>query len=176
MLALKQLPPSSSRRYAKPTGDTVLAAGRFIGVDVGKARVGVAQVYAGTTLALPVRTLKVQADGSELEELEAFISEETTAAVFVGLPRLLNGKEGEAARMARGYARRLARKILPTPVRLIDERLSSVAAHEKLRAAGVNTREHKKMVDQVAAQQILEQALEMFSMGTDLPGELVIIE
>ena len=78
--------------------------------------------------------------------------------------------------MARSYARRLARKISPIPVRLIDERLSSVTAHEKLRAAGVSTREHKKMVDQVAAQQILEQAIEMSNIGTDLTGELVIID
>lgn len=143
---------------------------------MGKVRVGIAQAYLDTTLALPVKTLKVQADGSELEELVSFIREETTAAVFVGLPRLLNGKEGEAARMARSYARRLARKISPIPVRLIDERLSSVTAHEKLRAAGVSTREHKKMVDQVAAQQILEQAIEMSNIGTDLTGELVIID
>ena len=143
---------------------------------MGKVRVGIAQAYLDTTLALPVKTLKVHADGSELEELASFIREETTAAVFVGLPRLLNGKEGEAARMARSYARRLARKISPIPVRLIDERLSSVTAHEKLRAAGVSTREHKKMVDQVAAQQILEQAIEMSNIGTDLTGELVIID
>lgn len=153
-----------------------MASDRFVGVDVGKARVGIAQAYSDTTLALPVKTLRVQPDGSELEELADFIREETTAAVFVGLPRLLNGKEGEAARMARSYARRLAREISPIPVRLIDERLSSVTAHEKLRAAGVSTREHKKMVDQVAAQQILEQALEISSMGADLTGELVIID
>ncbi|WP_036342277.1 Holliday junction resolvase RuvX [Mobiluncus mulieris] len=153
-----------------------MVSGRLIGVDVGKVRVGIAQAYLDTILALPVKTLKVQADGSELEELASFIREETTTAVFVGLPRLLNGKEGEAARMARSYARRLARKISPIPVRLIDERLSSVTAHEKLRAAGVSTREHKKMVDQVAAQQILEQAIEMSNIGTDLTGELVIID
>lgn len=143
---------------------------------MGKARVGVAQVYDGTTLALPVETLQVQADGSELDELVAFIHRETTAGVFVGLPRLLNGKEGAAARMARVYARRLAKRIAPIPVRLIDERLTSVTAHEKLYAAGLSTRRHKTVIDQVAAQQILEQALEMTSIGTDLPGELVIIE
>lgn len=153
-----------------------MTAGRFIGVDVGKVRVGVAQVYGGTTLALPVETLQVQSDGSELDELVSFILEEKTDGVFVGLPRLLSGKEGEAARMARSYARRIARKIVPIPVYLIDERLSSTTAHEKLRAAGVSTRNHKKIIDQVAAQQILQRAVEMTDSGNNLPGELIIID
>lgn len=151
-------------------------SGRFIGVDVGTVRVGVAQVFSGTTLALPLKTIQVEPDGSELYELVELVRQEPTAAVFVGLPRLLSGKEGRAARMARSYARRLARCIAPTPVRLIDERLSSVSAHEQLSAAGVPTRNHKAMIDQVAAQQFLQQAMEMSDRGQNLPGELVIID
>lgn len=153
-----------------------MQSGKYIGVDVGKARVGIAQAYAGTTLAIPVKTLRVEPDGSELEELVEFIGEEATAAVFVGLPLLMSGKEGEAARMSRSYARRLAKKIAPIPVRLLDERLTSSSAHGMLSEAGVNTRNHKQMVDQVAAELILTQAIEIQLASNQMPGELVMID
>ncbi len=143
---------------------------------MGEARIGVAQVFAGMTMAVPVTTLQVSPDGSELEELVEIIEAETTAAVFVGLPLLMSGKEGAAARMSRSYARRLARRIVPIPVHLIDERLTSASAHGKLREAGVKTRDHKQMVDQVAAQFILQQALDLSAGNAQFAGELVIID
>lgn len=153
-----------------------MVAGNFLAIDVGQARVGVARSVAGTSLALPVETLQVRPDGSELDELVDIITESDPQAVFVGLPKLMSGKEGEAARMARSYARRLVRRLDTLPVHLIDERLSSADAHSKLRDAGVSTRRQKEMVDQLAAVTILTRALETLTQTGNLPGELVIIE
>lgn len=155
---------------------TEFHSGNYLAVDVGMARIGVARAVAGTTLALPVTTLKVQADGSEFEELIDLVTQTNPAAVFVGLPKLMSGKEGQASKMARSYARRLARRIQPLEVRLIDERLSSSTAHDLLRQAGVSTRNHKAMVDQMAAVQILTRALETSSQAGILSGELVMID
>ncbi|MCV0021642.1 Holliday junction resolvase RuvX [Mobiluncus curtisii] len=152
-----------------------MVAGNFLAIDVGKARIGVARSVSGTSLALPVETLQVQPDGSELDELLAIITESNPAAVFVGLPKLMSGKEGEAARMARSYARRLVRRLGELPVHLIDERLSSADAHAKLQQVGVCARRQKEMVDQLAAVTILTRALETLTQTGNLPGELVII-
>lgn len=153
-----------------------MVAGNFLAIDVGKARIGVARSVAGTSLALPVETLQVQPDGSELDKLVDIIAQSNPQAVFVGLPKLMSGKEGEAARMARSYARRLVRRLDALPVHLIDERLSSADAHAKLNEAGVSTRRQKQMVDQLAAVTILTRALETLTQTGNLPGELVIMD
>lgn len=149
-------------------------AGARAGLDIGMARIGLAYAEPGSRLALPLRTIEVRPDGSELEQIvEALLSRSITVA-YVGLPLKLNGREGEAARMARSYARRLARRCLEIQLRLIDERLTSSSAHSRLQAAGVGAREHRQMVDQVAAGVILEQALDMESRRGEIPGEMVI--
>lgn len=154
----------------------MLTEGNFIGVDVGKARVGVAQALGAGGFALPLKTLNVGQDGSEMGELVEIISSVKASAVFVGLPKLLSGKEGEAARMSRSYARRIARLVRPVPVYMIDERLTSVQSHGLLRDAGVPMREQRAMIDQVAASMILDQALKMMNHNEEIPGELVMID
>jgi putative Holliday junction resolvase len=97
--------------------------------------------------------------------------------VIVGLPRTLQGKERASAEMARNYAELLVQALgrvgVDVPVRLVDERLSTVSAHSALHAAGVGSREHRKIIDQVAAAGILQHALDMErSLGTPV-GNLV---
>lgn len=129
-----------------------------LGVDVGSVRVGVAISDPDGVLATPVRTLARRADGRDLDELRALVAEHGALEVVVGLPRSMSGGEGAAAAACRAYATALARVIAPTPVRLSDERLTTVSAHRAL--ARVPGRARRAVVDQAAAVEILQSALD----------------
>lgn len=145
-----------------------------VGVDVGDVRVGVSASDPSGILAHPVATLARDADGdADVAELAALVAERRALEVVVGLPRLLSGLEGAAAEKARDYARRLARTLDPTPVRLVDERLTTVDAHRRLRDSGVPGRGQRAVVDQAAAVLILQTALDAEGTSGRPPGELV---
>ena len=148
--------------------------GARVGVDVGNARVGVAASDASGVLAHPVRTLpRDVASDSDVEAIVALTRELEAIEVVVGLPRTLAGDEGAAAQTARTYAGRLAEQIAPVPVRLVDERLTTVDAHRSLRESGVDGRKHRSVVDQAAAVLILQAALDAERSSGRPPGELV---
>lgn len=96
----------------------------------------------------------------DLDEIAGLVAEREAVEVIVGLPRTLSGEEGQAARAAREYALALAARIHPVPVRLVDERLSTVTATRSLRAAGIDARRGRRVVDQAAAAVILQTALD----------------
>src|SRR5690606_30243478 len=143
------------------SGPTTLRRGVRIGIDVGTVRIGVARCDASGILATPVRTVARRKDGSDLAEIVALVREHEAVEVLVGLPRSLSGREGPSAAAARGYAVRVAAALDPLPVRLVDERLTTVSAHQALHASGRPGRRHRDVVDQVAAVMIVEQALEV---------------
>lgn len=133
---------------------------------MGERRIGVARSIAGSDLALPVETVWIDPNRSRKERQEiAYVAqlakEFDVAVVYVGLPLLLSGKAGDAAFMARKFARRLQQYLPQIPVRLIDERLTSKSAHSLLKQAGKPALDHKSVVDQQAAVIILETALTM---------------
>lgn len=139
--------------------------GVLLGVDVGTARVGLAASDPHGLLAHPVDTLaRDAAAGSDLERIAAEVRERRAVGVVVGLPRSLSGQEGLAARQAREYAGALQRR-LEVPVRLWDERLTTVDAHRSLRSSGVPGRRQRGVVDQVAAVLILQAALDARRAG-----------
>lgn len=145
-----------------------------VGVDVGAARVGVAASDPSGTFASPVETLPRDAERHrDIEAIAALVEERAAIEVVVGLPRLLSGEEGEAARLARAYAAALARRVAPTPVRLVDERLTTVDAHKRLRESGVPGRGQRAVVDQAAAVLILQSALDAEAVSGRPPGETV---
>ncbi len=148
--------------------------GRRLGVDVGEARVGVAQCDPDAILSTPVATLR--RNGSDIRRVVKIVRDEEIMEVIVGLPFNMDGTEGISARHARMWAGKLARRIAPVQVRLVDERLSTVSAHAQLSAAGRDSRKHRSVVDQVAATVILETALEMERRSGQVPGELVAPE
>lgn len=153
---------------------TVLDGGVRIGVDVGDARVGVAASDPAGTFALPVATLPRDAEnGSDLDALAALVTERQAVAIVVGLPLLLSGEEGAAAGIARSYAAQLAARVRPVPVRLVDERLTTVDAHRRLRDSGVPGRGQRAVVDQAAATLILQVALDAESQSGEPAGETV---
>lgn len=142
------------------------ARGVRIGVDVGSVRVGVARSDPDGLLATPLETVP-RAGGTDprpgdadLERIADLVADHTAIGVVVGLPRSLSGVEGPAAAGARTYAGMLAARIAPVPVRLVDERLTTVDAHRALTASGVAGRRQRSVVDQAAAVLILQSALD----------------
>ncbi len=152
--------------------------GRRVGIDVGSVRVGVAASDPSALLATPVRTVARDQDQqatvpADLEEVAAIVAELAAVEVVVGLPRTLAGAEGAAAEAARTYAGRLSVRIAPVPVRLVDERLTTVDAHRNLRESGVDGRRQRSVIDQAAAVLILQAALDAERNSGRPPGELV---
>ncbi|CAN7393634.1 Holliday junction resolvase RuvX [Arthrobacter sp. LjRoot14] len=145
-----------------------------LGVDVGTVRVGVAVCDRDGILATPLKTLERNAKkNTDVRVLAALASELGAVQVFVGLPRTLKGEEHASARMATDYAELLAEALTASgsdiPVQLVDERLSTVTAHRNLHEAGMSSRNHRKVVDQVAAAGILQHAIDMQkARGTDV--------
>jgi putative holliday junction resolvase len=147
-----------------------------IGVDVGSVRVGVAASDASATLASPVETLRRDLKGgTDLEQLRSLTVEREAIEVVVGLPRSMNGSEGPAAVAARDYARAVARLVDPVPVRLADERLSTVSATRSLIASAprAGARKRRQRLDQAAAVVILQAALDHERSTGTPPGELI---
>ncbi len=144
-----------------------------LGVDVGSVRVGLAVCDPDGVLASAVATLARDAQGTDLREIARQSSERGVLEVVVGHPLSMKGQEGHAAGLARGYAVSLARLLAPVPVRLVDERLSTVAAHQQLHGAGVRGRKHRSVVDQVAAVVVLQSALDVERTSGREPGSLV---
>jgi putative Holliday junction resolvase len=132
-----------------------------VGVDVGSVRVGVAASDATGTLASPVTVLRRDhRAGRDLDELIGLIAEREAIEVVVGLPQTLRGHDSSSTTDARAYAAALAARVAPVPVRLVDERLSTVAAQQQLRAAGRDTRSSRQLIDAAAAVVLLESALD----------------
>ncbi len=144
-----------------------------LAIDVGKARVGVARCDEDAILAVPVATLRRDRYDADLDEAADLVEEHGAIEVVVGLPLHLDGRTGVSARDARRWARALADRVQPVTVRLVDERLTTVAAHRRLHEAGRHERTFRSVVDQAAAVVILEQALETERRTGSPPGELL---
>jgi putative Holliday junction resolvase len=105
---------------------------RILAVDWGERRIGVAISDPTGLIARGLDTLVVRGEQDAIERLAALAAEEEAARIVVGLPLLLSGEEGEAARAVRGFARRL-RERTGLPVDTYDERLTSALSQRRLR-------------------------------------------
>ncbi len=158
----------------EPAAAVVYPQGIKLGVDVGTVRVGVAICDRDAILATPYKTLDRNAKkNSDVRVIASLVQELGAVQVIVGLPRTMKGEEHASARMATEYAELLVAELagrgLDVPVNLVDERLSSVTAHRNLHEAGMSSRNHRKVVDQVAAAGILQHAIDMQkARGTDV--------
>ncbi len=148
-----------------PADRDAFVPGRRIGVDVGTVRVGVALSDATGFLASPLETLRRAKDGSDLDRLAALVLEHEVVEVVVGDPRHLSGASGASAAGAAAYAGSLAARIGDVPVRLVDERLSTVTAASHLRARGIDARRQRSVIDQAAAVVILQSHLDRARSG-----------
>lgn len=142
-----------------------------LGIDPGDARIGVARSDPSGMIATPVETVR-RGEG-DLDRIADLVAEEGAFEVVVGLPRSLSGGEGPAARRTREFARSLARRIAPVPVRLCDERLTTVSAESMLRERGRKGRKRRAVVDQAAAVLILQHALDTERGSQAAPGEIL---
>ncbi len=145
-----------------------------LGLDPGEARVGVARSDPSGMLATPVET--VARGPGDLARLAALVTEHEAVEVVVGLPRSLSGSEGPAALRVRSFAADLVRAVAPVPVRLCDERLTTVSAEAMLRERGRHGRSRRAVVDQAAAVLILQYALDIERGSGAAPGEIVEVE
>lgn len=130
--------------------------GRRLGVDVGTVRIGVAVSDPGAVLATPVETVRRERGGGHLRRLAALVADLDVVEVVVGLPRTLADRAGASANDAVALADTLARRIAPVPVRLADERLTTVSAARSMREAGVRAKDQRGKIDQAAAVAILQ--------------------
>jgi putative Holliday junction resolvase len=146
-----------------------LRHGVRIGVDVGDARIGIAQSDPSGLIATPVET--VRRGAGDLARIAAITAEVDAVEVVVGLPRSLSGGEGPAAARVRDFARAIAEAVAPVPVRLCDERLSTVSAEAVLRGQGRKGQKRRAVVDQAAAVVILQNALDTERSAGTAPGE-----
>lgn len=138
--------------------------GRRLAIDVGTVRVGVAMSDRSGIVASPLTT--VSPDDLEEFLLKLRVDEEI-AVIYVGLPLHLSGKEGSASAMARATASQL-KESLGIPVRLLDERLTTVSAVQKTVERG--ERPQRSLIDQEAAVALLDFALQAERISGDLAG------
>ncbi|MBO3747723.1 Holliday junction resolvase RuvX [Streptosporangiaceae bacterium NEAU-GS5] len=129
-----------------------------LGVDVGSVRIGVARSDPSGLLATPVET--VRRGRGDLARIAAIAAEHEAIEVVVGLPTSLSGRESHAAAAARDFARSLSVRLSPIPIRLFDERLTTVSAAQDLRTSGVKGRRQRDVIDQAAAVVLLQAALD----------------
>lgn len=128
-----------------------------IGVDVGRARVGVARCDPDGMLAVPVET--VQRNEQAIDRIAAIAADFDVLEFVVGLPVNLMGADTASTTDSREFAAALHART-GTPVRLVDERLSTVTAHAALRSSGRSQKKSRSIVDQIAAVVLLQQAID----------------
>jgi putative holliday junction resolvase len=143
-----------------------------LGIDVGTVRVGVARSDPDGLLATPLETVQRGADvAAVVARIQAIAAELDAIELIVGLPLSLRGTDTAST----GDARRVAALLADgeRPVRLVDERLTTVSAQSALHASGRNTRGSRRVIDQVAAVILLQHALDAERARGEAPGALV---
>ena len=153
----------------RPGGDDP-GRGRRLGVDVGSVRIGVAVSDPDGILATPVETIRRDRTDRHARRLAQLVTELEAVEVVVGLPRTLADRTGPSAEDAIAVAEELGRRVAPVPVRLADERLTTVSAQRSLREAGVRARRQRTMIDQAAAVGILQSWLDQRRVTLDEVG------
>ena len=129
---------------------------RILGIDLGKARIGVAVSDELGLLAHPLETIPTSNDAPR--RVAELVREKNAECVVIGLPRHMNGSVGESGSDALAFAKKL--EALSCKVVMWDERLTTTAANRALRDSGRKTRNTRQIVDQVAAQMILQSYLD----------------
>lgn len=146
--------------------------GRRLGLDIGSVRIGVAACDPEGILATPLTVIRRADESAALRRLDELIGEYEPIEILIGDPRSLDGAARAAASSALEFARSITTRV---PIRLVDERFSTVEAHSALAAAGKSSRQRREIVDAQAAVIILQNALESERntgrpAGREMPG------
>jgi len=147
---------SAQNRMPDRPGADDPGRGRRLGIDVGTVRIGVAVSDPDGILATPVETVRRDRGDGHLRRLTTLVGELDIVEIVVGLPRTLADRAGASADDAVALAAAVAGRVGSVPVRLADERLTTVSAARSLRDAGVRARQQRGMIDQAAAVAILQ--------------------
>lgn len=150
-----------------------IRSGARLGIDVGTVRIGVSRSDIHAILATPFGTV-LRGDDA-VANVAQILHDIEAIEVVVGLPLALSGSRTASTQDAVGFAEQLA-SLTETPVRLVDERLSTVSAQQALHSTGRNTRTSRPVIDQVAATIILQHALDVERSSGNPPGELLALD
>jgi putative Holliday junction resolvase len=132
---------------------------RYLGIDHGARRVGLAISDPTLTIAQPLKTITYSSSKILLNEIQKVVRDFEVVRVIVGLPLTLKGSDSEKTREVRLFADHLT-SFLELPVELFDERLTTLQAHQTLKQLGKKPSKNREMVDQLAAQKILQTYLD----------------
>lgn len=125
----------------------------FLGVDLGSVRIGLALSDEIGFMAHPFQTLKTSSRSPQ--EIANIALEKKITVIVIGLPRNMNGSYGPAAEHAKKFTEQL-QPLTTAKVILWDERLTTMAAARELHERGLNSKQQRSIIDQAAAQQILQ--------------------
>lgn len=142
---------------------------KSLGIDLGEARIGLALSDDLAMMAHPLETIVVKLVPDTVAHIAAVVAKQRVTTVVLGLPRNMDGTYGPAAEKSRAYAEKLRAKLGACEVKLWDERLTSVAAQKALHEAGRNVKNSRAVIDQVAAQMILQGWLDSQALLGDMP-------
>ncbi len=139
--------------------------GTILGFDFGEKRIGIAVGETMLKLAHPLITIQAEENAVKFAQIATLIQEWRPSLLVVGLPTYLDGEAHELTHLAKKFAQRLEGRF-NLPVVMIDERLSSAEAAQSLRESGVHGIQQKAMIDQVAAQTILQSYFDQLQSKT----------
>ncbi len=147
--------------------------GARLGIDVGRARIGVARCDPSAILAVPVETVARSGEGEDgdIRRILELAAEHEAIELVVGNPLSLSGQPTASTADAVGFAERLAAE--GASVRLVDERMSTVSAQQALRSAGKSSKKQRPIIDQAAAVIILQHAIDAERASGTAPGRTV---
>jgi len=131
---------------------------RLLGIDHGDSRIGLSISDELASFAHPYRTL--QRDKRVFHEISQIVERERITGIVIGLPKNMDGTLGQSAAKAKAFGGELALVIPAINILFWDERLTTLEAQRALHAAGKNAKQSKKMIDQVAAQILLQSYLD----------------
>ena len=136
--------------------------GTVLGFDFGLKRIGVASGEHLLGIAHPLTTLNVESNEDRFNQIAKLVDEWKPSTLVVGLPLTLDGEEHEVTLLCKKFARRLDGRFGLLVV-MIDERLSSAEASQSLKEIGISGRKQKPILDQIAAQVILQSYFDTIS-------------
>ena len=137
---------------------------RYLSLDVGDATVGVAVSGPLGLTAQGVETIRRKDLSSDIKRLEELMEQYETKSLVIGLPRNMNGTQGERCEVVRGFAEEIGKAVPDVEIEFWDERLSTVAASRSLLEADLSRRKRRKVIDKMAAVFILQGFLDRISM------------
>lgn len=147
-----------------------MRSGVRVGIDVGTVRVGISRSDRDGLLATPYETVPRSEDSSDYRRIAALVEEISAQEIIVGLPLGLAGTATASTNDALHFAEQL-NALVSVPIRMVDERLSTVSAARALRANGKSARKSRSVIDQTAATVILQLALDTERQTGSAPGE-----